>query len=158
MKTDLPEEITMLKKNLVALTIAAILVSPLAIAKPGKGGDNNPMKQVLSQLDLSDDQKSEIRELMKSAKAEKKANRETNKAEREDHKEQMRALITADSFDENAAKVLIAERQEKMAEHMLKRVEMHYKIYHLLEPAQQEKFLELMEAQMKSRGEKMRGK
>lgn len=95
----------------------------------GKG----PHDRMFRDLNLTDAQKQQIREIMKSQRGEMKHSRV----------EEMRAMhdiITSDSFDKAKAEAQIAKMEEQHKAGMLRHMETQNKIYNILTPEQKKQF------------------
>lgn len=150
----------------LALVIAlALLATPiLAQGGPGRGpgyghfrGADSPMhERVLDQLDLTDDQRGQIDQLMADHRTAMKDRREQMR----DRRMAMRDLIHADEFDEAAirdAAMAIAEAEADVA---VERARLRHEIHALLTPEQQEKAAEMREKRrefVKQHGRDFRG-
>lgn len=151
-------------KHSIKVTLAALLMATSLGATAGHHGGQEcgmrgqgEMHKALWQLDLSDEQRTEIKAIFKASKEEHKAKREqrddeVRKAEREQRKAQMKALMDAAEFDEEAAKALIAERQQKQSERQLVQMRNHHQVMQILTVEQREQLAEMH----KERGEKRR--
>ncbi|RCU50958.1 hypothetical protein DU002_06435 [Corallincola holothuriorum] len=145
----------MLKRNLLVLSLATALVAPIAMAKPGPGAGKNGMREVISQLDLSSEQQTQIKALFQAQKEQRKGQKS---GQRQQMKADMEALITADSFDESKARSLIEQHSQRMEDRMVQRLQMQHQIYQLLTPEQQVQFLQLIEQQRDEKRAEKRGK
>ncbi|QOV65908.1 ATP-independent periplasmic protein-refolding chaperone Spy [Kosakonia pseudosacchari] len=95
----------------------------------GKG----PHDMMFKGLNLTDAQKQQVREIMKSQREEMKR----------PPVEEMRAMhdiITSDSFDRAKAEAQITKMEQQHKESMLKRMETQNKIYNILTPEQKKQF------------------
>jgi len=93
-----------------------------------------------SQLDLSDDQKQQMREIRKVTKEQHKGKNKENRAE---HQAEMLALMSEDSFNEDRAKVLINEQLSKSSEKRLSMLKAKHEMYQLLTDEQKQQYSEL---------------
>lgn len=93
-----------------------------------------------SQLDLSDDQKQQMREIRKAAKEQHKGK---HKGDRANYRAEMLSLMNEASFNEDRAKVLINEQQSKSAEKRLSMLKAKHEMYQLLTDEQKQKYSEL---------------
>ncbi|QYJ75185.1 MULTISPECIES: Spy/CpxP family protein refolding chaperone [Shewanella] len=137
----------MIKRGLIALVAGSALLGGVAMANPHHEGGHegrpmmDNMRHMFRGLDLTDEQKTQFRELMKAHKDERKAQREgKDDAARTAHHEKMKALMSAATFDEAAAKALIAERQAKGEARALEAMKLQHQMYQLLTPEQKAKF------------------
>ncbi|WP_299797879.1 Spy/CpxP family protein refolding chaperone [uncultured Shewanella sp.] len=108
------------------------------------GGMKSSMKKMFRGLDLTDEQRTEIKTLMKAQKESMQDSRPTSD-ERLAHKAEMLSLITAGSFDETQAKELMLQKQAKRQQKALSMLKVQNEIYKLLTPEQQIKFKENFE-------------
>ncbi|ABV34893.1 protein of unknown function, Spy-related [Shewanella sediminis HAW-EB3] len=108
------------------------------------GGMKSAMKKMFRGLDLTDEQRTEIKTLMKAQKDSMQGSRPTSD-ERQAHKTEMLALITADSFDESQVKLLMQQKHEKRQDKAVGMLKVQNEIYKLLTPEQQVKFKENFE-------------
>ncbi|WP_039058188.1 ATP-independent periplasmic protein-refolding chaperone Spy [Enterobacter sp. Bisph1] len=105
-----------------------------ADAKPmmhhkGKG----PHDMMFKDLNLTDAQKKQVREIMQSQRSEmKRPPVEERRA--------MHDIITSDSFDRAKAEAQIDKMQQQHKERMLKHMEAQNKIYNILTPEQKKQF------------------
>ncbi len=149
-----------MKKNTVRASLLAILASTALMgtavyADDGEQGCQHHMKsegkshhggmrQMFRGLDLTDEQKTEIKSLMKEQKTAMKESR-PSKEERQAKKAEFLTLITADSFDEAKAQSMMQERQANSQAKKLDMLKVQNKVYQLLTPEQQEQFKENFE-------------
>ncbi|MCL2915282.1 Spy/CpxP family protein refolding chaperone [Shewanella corallii] len=94
-------------------------------------------------LDLTSEQKDQIKAMVKTQKEEVRAKR--NSEEGKAFRQQMKTLITSAEFDKAQAEELIAQKQEKHQQGMLMRLETQNKIYNMLTSEQQQKLQKRME-------------
>lgn len=114
---------------------------------------------IMSQLDLTDAQKDQLKEMREANKAEMKAKfadgHEARMAERQAHHDKVQALLLADNFDEAAANDLAKEMVEKQTERRVKMMEKKHQMLSVLTPEQKTKFVELQKERQQKCGEKM---
>ena len=129
----------------LALLAAPVLAQGPSGRGPGHGhfhGEDSPMhERVLAQLDLTDEQREEVEQLMTDHRAAMKDRREQMR----DRRMAMRDLIHADEFDEAAirdAAMAIAEAEADVA---VERARLRHEIHALLTPEQQEKAAQMRE-------------
>lgn len=118
-----------------------------------KGGKHHKGKgknkqQGFQKLNLTDQQKQEMKTIMTSQKAQNK-NRKTD-AERLAQRAEMQALMSAETFDEEKAKALISNQQSKNSERRLANMKAKHEMYQLLTDEQKAEFAE-MQMQRKNR-------
>jgi len=110
------------------------------------------MKKMFRGLDLTDEQRTEIKTLMKAQKESMQSSRPTSD-ERQAHRAEMLALITADSFDESQVTLLMQQKQEKRQDKAVGMLKVQNEIYQLLTPEQQVRFKDNF-AKARSRNER----
>ncbi|GEM76621.1 CpxP family protein [Vibrio sagamiensis] len=146
---------------LAAMVLPLTLGTASAFASVGKAhtGDKcmSQERALLQQLDLTDSQKEQIKELRKFSKLEKKqkfAKLEERKVARLTHKDKVQALVLADNFDKEAATKLAKEMVEKQTERRVALLEKKHKLLSVLTPAQKVKYAELKKARLLECAEK----
>ena len=104
-------------------------------------------------LDLTQDQQTKLKAIFDAQKTQMKAlrgdDKEARKAMREAHKAKMDVLLSAATFDENAAKELLSERQSKGEEFALIKLKTQYQVMQLLNAEQKEKFAKIQKRKSK---------
>ena len=119
-----------------------------------------------NELDLSEEQKSKIRSIMAQYRPQQPENHAARRAEFQQKMAQRQAqeqqLIGGKNFDEQAARKLIAERQQERAElerqhaeHELQMLKARHATFQVLTPAQQQKFIALQKQQHQRFAERM---
>lgn len=106
------------------------------------------LKGMLKGLDLTDAQREQIRQLMQTGRADKAAAKPEKAA-----REQLHALMQAETFDEVAARQLLEQQQQAMLERQLAGMKLRHQVLQVLTDEQRAK----LEARMKrqqQRGEK----
>ena len=98
-------------KSILILTTALALLSSSVLAGPKHGGRHHGIshlaKHLIYQLDLSQDQKNQIKTIAEEFKAQ---NKQKSHLDRRENREKMRAIMTAPSFDEAAARAVLKEK------------------------------------------------
>ncbi|QKT03501.1 Spy/CpxP family protein refolding chaperone [Ectothiorhodospiraceae bacterium 2226] len=127
-------------------------------AMQGKRGmqHGGGMRHLLQGLDLSDEQRAQIQEIVR----EHKGGTGEMRQQMREHQQAMREVITADRFDEVQARELAKAQSERMQEMMVRRAQMMHKIHAVLTPEQQAQVAERLEQwgeHGKPRGERPRG-
>lgn len=166
-------------KKLTALTVTLMMSAGVAMAashiehpnmgehggKPhhgkmhGKHGKKDGLPFGFSELNLTDAQKTQIKAIMESDRAQKPAKDENKMAQfkqkMEAKREQERALMSSKTFDEAAARRMIAERQQERieqqnqhAERELQMLKKRHAVYQVLTPAQQKQLQENQQKKM----------
>ena len=155
-----------MKKTTIALLLTLGLGTSALMAQGGPGGEcggfegkghrgGGQMFQMLKQLDLTADQKSQLKELKTQQRAQmrkqfKKMHKSSNSMGAEG-KANMSSFMTADSFDKEAFKQQASTKMEskhqnfesKKSEMLEKRAENMKKIFDILTPEQRTKWIEL---------------
>jgi len=107
---------------------------------PGPRGDAM-MGPMMRDLDLSDEQRDQIRTLMQGQRAQRQQNWE----QRSEYRQQMHQLLMADQFDEAAAKKLIESQSAQHEQQMLERLKLHHQVLSVLTPEQKAEYQQKME-------------
>ena len=142
---------------LATVTGAALMAAPAMAGNHGgegahhKGGHSKMQSKgcdilghgMFRGLDLTSEQKDQIKAMVETQKASMKSER--NAKQRDAHHKQMQALITGAEFDKALAEKLVAQQQEKRQQGMLMRLETQNKIYNMLTAEQQQKLQQRME-------------
>ncbi|MBQ4832750.1 Spy/CpxP family protein refolding chaperone [Pseudoalteromonas sp. MMG010] len=158
---------TLSKLVLICGLATAALGAGSVFAKGGMHGkDHSPARFLLSErgaekLDLTQEQQDKLTVIFNSQKDKLKAlkgDKETRKAERQAHKAKMDALLSGATFDENAAKELLAERQAKGEQFALIRLQTQYEVMQVLNAEQQEKMAKMKKRKGKKGHKKDRKK
>ena len=159
---------TLSKKLLLAAVVLPLTFGSVgAFAEGGKGHKDREFAprigldmQLIKKLDLSDEQKDELKALRKEAKEEHKAMREDrHQGPSEEMKQQRKAvtdLLLADTFDQAKANSIALEMATHQAERQVKMLEKQHQILSILTPEQKQKLLELQQERAEKRMEKMR--
>ncbi|NQY99683.1 MAG: Spy/CpxP family protein refolding chaperone [Bdellovibrionales bacterium] len=114
------------------------LMTPAPVAYAQPGGKKGVMRKVLKELNLSDEQKSSLKEMRKANKGQMKELRQQKKAARLELKEAM-----GSDASESKLRALHTKLQELRKETATKRFENLLKIRKVLTPKQRKKFVEL---------------
>ncbi|HEY3927712.1 MAG TPA: Spy/CpxP family protein refolding chaperone [Candidatus Koribacter sp.] len=117
-----------------ALAIATLVASAVAQDAPVKQHDHG-MQFMATALDLTDAQVAQIKQIRTANKADFRTTHQQMKTLHE----QLRAVITADTFDEAKAQSLIGQVQQLQASQMLEHARQMNAIYKVLNPAQKAK-------------------
>lgn len=139
------------KTILVTLTGGLLLMSSLnPVLANGKGELRQKMagagqhSQIWQQLDLTDQQRQQIRELMQAHRAAKPT------AQRD----AMQALLDAPQFDEQAARDLLAQRTAQREQRQLAGLKLQHQIRQLLTSEQREQLQQLQQQRHSKRYDK----
>ncbi|MDP2714913.1 Spy/CpxP family protein refolding chaperone [Rheinheimera sp.] len=103
----------------------------------GRHMQHAPMKRMLAGLELTDSQREQIKQLMQQHRSEQKATRAGNT-----ERQQMRDLLAADTFDEVAARQLIAKQQQQAADKRLAAMKLQHQVLQLLTDEQRQQLNE----------------
>ena len=98
-------------------------------------------KRAVSELDLTVDQQAQIKSIITELKADKK----DRKLERKENREAFRALVEAESFDEDKAIALMSDIKAERSEKVLAHLKSRHQIWQLLTVEQREKLTEIRE-------------
>lgn len=125
----------------------------------GKCGGEEMGKRMFRQLDLTDEQKTQLKEMKQANRSAMKgkmgAQGAEKMAERQAHHAKVQALVLADTFDAEAANALAAEMVEQQTERRVKMLEKKHEMLSILTPEQKVKFTELQNERMAKCSEKM---
>jgi len=114
---------------------------------------------IMRQLDLTDAQKDQLKEMRESGKQQMKANFkenfETRQAGMQAHHAKVQALVLADNFDEAAANDLAKSMVEQQTERKVKMLEKQHQMLSVLTPEQKAKFAELQQERAGKCADKM---
>ncbi|WP_177168936.1 Spy/CpxP family protein refolding chaperone [Thalassotalea agarivorans] len=137
-----------MKKLIAAGIISGVALSGVALAKDdmkrefgGKQVMVKQMKRMAKMLDLTDDQKTEIKALMAAQKETMASYKEQMKT----FKGKERELIQSDNFNEAAFLALQNEYQITLNQAALERARMKHKIWNVLNQEQREKWKNVSE-------------
>ncbi|MGY5451076.1 Spy/CpxP family protein refolding chaperone [Agarivorans sp. MS3-6] len=143
-----------MKKLLVTALVGALVVAPVAFAAKGEkqGGkqDQRAEMHMMKQLDLSAEQKQQVKAIMQAQKKQ-----QPNTEQRAMMHEQRMAIITSATFDKDAAQTLITQQQAMKQSRMLDKLEAQHQVYQLLTPEQQTKYQELVNQKMEKHQQRM---
>lgn len=139
------------KTILVSITSGLLLISSLNPALAGNKGEWRQKMagagqhgQLWQQLDLTDQQRQQIRELMQAHRAAKPT------AQRE----AMQALLDAPHFDEQAARDILAQRAAQREQRQLAGLKLQHEIRQLLTSEQREQLQQLQQQRHSKRHDK----
>lgn len=139
------------KTILVSITSGLLLISSL---NPALAGDKGEWRQKMAgagqhgqlwqQLDLTDQQRQQIRELMQAHRAAKPTAQG----------EAMQALLDAPQFDEQAARDILAQRAAQREQRQLAGLKLQHEIRQLLTSEQREQLQQLQQQRHSKRHDK----
>lgn len=157
-------------KKLVLAAAALPLIFGTASAYAYGGGDKGDQKgmhgkcggfdkKVMRQLDLTDAQKAELKEMRQADRAEMKAKRGANKtakmAQMKAHHEKVQALVLADNFDEAAANDLASQMVAKQTERRVAMLKKQHDMMSVLTAEQKAQLKEIQQERMTKCADKM---
>ncbi|MGB2079974.1 MAG: Spy/CpxP family protein refolding chaperone [Vibrio sp.] len=153
-----------MKKTLIALiALPMMLGSATAMAKGDGHGEHRGHRGeqgIFKQLDLSDAQKEQIKEIHKQNREAKKADRDANRkahaGEKKAQMDKLNSLIMAEKFDEDAVRDLIQNMESKRLEGKVQFAKEQHDILQVLTPEQRTKLQELRKEKREARMEKMK--
>ncbi|WP_339725952.1 Spy/CpxP family protein refolding chaperone [uncultured Paraglaciecola sp.] len=142
---------TLVKTTLtpIALCLSLAIVAP-AIAKKGHHQPHDGMRQILSELSLTDTQKQDIKQILKQ----NREDRELYSTDGKSLKTDMRSLIQSSEWDEEAVETAIAQRQVLMQQKALQRATNKNQVWNLLTATQQAEFVTQLETRKAKHEEK----
>lgn len=107
------------------------------------GGGHHMMKRMFSKLDLNEEQKLAIKDLREQMHQSMEDLHE--EGERGEFRDQMKAIVQAETFDESAFRDLLAAKQAKKIEFGVIKAKMKNGVWNVLTVEQQEKLETMME-------------
>lgn len=132
-----------------------------------RGEARRDLPRGFNNLNLSDAQKAKIKAIMEAdrpAKSAAQTDREAFRRKMENRRTQENRLLSAKTFDEQAARALIAERRQERealenehAERELSRLKRHHAVFQVLTPAQQKQYLQNQEQMFQRRMQPQNG-
>ncbi len=152
--------------KLAKKVVIAALVLPLTVATAsayafGGGKDHHKGgfdrcggldKKVFRQLDLTNEQQDQLKQMRETNREEMKAqfqgNFESKRAEMQARHQKRQALVLAESFDEQAANELANEMVAQQAEKRVRMLEKQHQMLSILTPEQKTKLQELQAERM----------
>ncbi len=141
----------------------ALFACPAGGDKRG-GAYKDRMQNVMKQLDLSSEQKEQMKTLRESRKnvmqAKRKEMKESRKGMREQMRPDMNKFMTANTFDKEAFKqemkkkheVRLANREKRQEAMLESRADSMEKMFKILTPEQRTKWIELSKQQKNQKG------
>ena len=159
----------MTKKLVLAAAALPLMLGTASAFAYGGGdkGDHKGMygkcggfdKKVMRQLDLTDAQKTELKEMREANRAEMKEKHVGNKADKmakmKAHQEKVQALVLADNFDEAAANELASQMVEKQTERRVAMLKKQHQMMSVLTAEQKTQLKEIQQDRMTKRADKM---
>ena len=131
-------------RKLIAPLALSVSLALSAVANSAPMEHREPaFRHLLAQLNLSQAQRQDIRQLFKSARADKALFRE----DKRQFMQQLHALIQSPDWDETAANSLLMAQQEIRSQVALQRASSKHQLWQLLNAQQQSKLVALLEQQ-----------
>jgi Spy/CpxP family protein refolding chaperone len=129
---------TLVKTTLTPIAICLTLaIAAPAIANKGHHQQHNSMRQILSELSLSDTQQQDIRQIAKQARDD----RGLFSTDVKSLKTELRGLVQSTEWDPAAVEFTIGQRQTLIQEKVLQRANNKNQVWNLLTSAQQVEFV-----------------
>lgn len=170
------------KRTLSAITLSALMSAGIAVAADTAqpvGQDMPPpagqaakgqqraegrLPRGFAELNLTDAQKTRIQAILAADRPAQQPNREARRADfaqkAAERRQREQALMSAKTFDEQAARALIAERQQERAEmanefaaNELNMLKKRHAVFQVLTPAQQQQWLQQQSRRQAERGQ-----
>ena len=151
---------TVKKLVLAAAIVPMAFASASAFAFGGKGEHRGGHCQggmergMMKQLDLTDAQKTQFKQMREANRKQMKGNFEANFETRQAHHAKVQQLLLADSFDQAEANALAKQMVEQQTERRVKMMEKRHQMLSILTPEQKAKFVELSNERMNKCAEK----
>ncbi|PMG65449.1 CpxP family protein [Vibrio lentus] len=159
----------MTKKLVLAAAVLPLMLGTASAFAYGGGdkGDQKGMdgkcggfdKKVMRQLDLTDAQETELKEMREANRAEMKEKHAGNKADKmakmKAHQEKVQDLVLADTFDEAAANDLASQMVEKQTERRVAMLKKQHQMMSVLTAEQKTQLKEIQQERMTKCADKM---
>ncbi len=133
---------TLFQRSLLAVATAALITSLPVIAH---NAEQPPMKKILRQLDLTDQQRAQVRNLMQEVRSDA----QTVHQDQALIKEQLKNAIQAQNWNEEVVTALILQKQTAKEKLALTRAVSQNTLWNQLDDQQQEKFESLVDKRQK---------
>ncbi|MDV7105478.1 CpxP family protein [Vibrio sp. TH_r3] len=154
---------------IAAAALPMVFATTSAIAKGGHDMDGKKQgsfekfdKGLIRQLDLTEEQKDQLRDLRQANRDENKTDRDANRAARMAEMQAQRSavqdLVLADDFDQAKAEQLAKAMVEKQAERRVQQLEKQHEMLSVLTADQKEQLKELQAERMQKMSERMNDK
>lgn len=130
-----------MKRATFLLTLLLSASVSIGVTAGPRHHEAEQLKTVLQQLDLTRDQKQDIRQAFRQGKQDMRLYKEDM---RQIH-QQMKSHIQSDQWQPDAVASVIAQRAGLMGQLTLNRAQQKHHVWHLLSDHQQQKFFELIE-------------
>lgn len=142
---------TLVKTTLtpIALCLTLAIAAP-TLAKKGHHQKHDGMRQILSELSLTDTQKQDIKQILKQ----NREDRDVFSADGKSLQTDLRSLVQSSEWDQEAVESAITLRQTLMQEKALQRATSKHQVWNLLTETQQAEFVAQLEAHKAKRDAK----
>jgi periplasmic protein CpxP/Spy len=127
-------------KFITPLTLSVGLILSATVNAAPMEHNKPDLHHILAQLDLSQQQRQDIRQLLKDGRADIEIFRQ----DRQQFRQQLHSLIQSPNWDATAATILLNEQQEFKGQADLQRALSKHKMLLILEPEQQSKLITLL--------------
>jgi Spy/CpxP family protein refolding chaperone len=127
----------------LAFSVAIILGTNVYAKSESRPHTRGGLHQILKQLDLNDEQRQDIRQLLKQHKGDMSVYRQNP----QDKNQALRALIQSTTWDQGAVMTELENRQAADNEHRWQKIQSQHQIWLTLSPLQQQQFLSLLTQQ-----------
>jgi Spy/CpxP family protein refolding chaperone len=138
--------------TLIALCLTLAIAAP-AMSEKGHHQKHDGMRQILSELSLTDTQKQDIRQISKQTRED----RDLFSGDVKSLKKELRSLVQTTEWDQTAIKSAMTQRQALMQQKALQRATNKNQVWNLLTQTQQAEFVTLFDT-LKAGHETRKGK
>ncbi|WP_440874987.1 Spy/CpxP family protein refolding chaperone [Thalassotalea sp. PLHSN55] len=153
-----------LKPLVIALSTSAILLtSTISIAESDMRGmrdgahhhHGHELKRMSKALDLTDEQRTQIKDILSRAKETREASKAENQATKEAFKLSMKAIMEAEEFNESDFVNLHQENQQTFLAAKVEKAKVKHAVLQVLTQEQKDKWMKI-KSKFKKRGNKHR--
>lgn len=130
-----------------ALSLAVVTQSVSAQPMMEERGGVKAMKMMAKRLGLSEEQKTQMKQIMQNAKTE----REKHKSEFQQYRNELKAIVQAEKFDQVAFENLNNSYQSLFKEKALAKAKVRHQMYQLLNDEQKVKMAQMKESRQQRR-------
>jgi protein CpxP len=125
----------------IALCLPLVIAVP-ALAKKGHYQEHNDMRQIMSELSLTDTQKQDIRQISKQ----NREDRGLFSSDVQSLKQELSNLVQSSEWDHAAVEIAISQRQAFIQTNALQRATKENQVWNLLTEVQQGEFVMFLDA------------
>ncbi|WP_394249159.1 CpxP family protein [Vibrio profundi] len=150
------------KLVLAAAALPLVFGTASAYAFGGKGEHKDMRgkcggfdKKIMRQLDLTDEQQAQLKEMRKASHEEMKGKRGEHFANMQAHQAKVQELVLADNFDEAAANELAQQMVEKQSERRVAMLKKQHQMMSILTAEQKDQLKELQQERFQKCSDKM---